>query len=194
MEAAGELYPQDQRCLRTSAPVVPAKGHSLWGREELTCPGGAQSHAASSRCPTKGCSIGAGIPRVQPLAAQILQNKQTSSQGDCLFIKLFNSSNFLVYKINTSGYTHYVTFYDDTSSTTIRCFYWVKPYFRKFCIHSKHAVLRAKAYSGSRDTGPALWSPLSPPGPGDLSRSCTACHVPALRVVLSYLSFMFSPW
>lgn len=138
--------------------------------------------------------VGAGSPRAQPLAAQILQHQQTSSQGDCFFIKLFNSSNFLVYKINTSGYTRYVTFYDDTSSTTIRCFYWVKPYFRNFfLIHSKHAVLRAEAYSGSRDTGPALRSPLSPPGPGDLSRSCTACHVPALRVVLSCLSFMFSP-
>lgn len=67
--------------------------------------------------------VGAGSPRAQPLAAQILQHQQTSSQGDCFFIKLFNSSNFLVYKINTSGYTRYVTFYDDTSSTTIRCFY-----------------------------------------------------------------------
>lgn len=105
---------------RTLVPLAPPKGRSLCGREGLTCPGDAQPHAASTRCPTKGHSVGAGVRRAQPLAAQILQNKQTSSQGDCLFIKLFH---FLVYKINTSGYTCYVTFYAYTSSTTIRCFY-----------------------------------------------------------------------
>ena len=158
------------------------------GRAELSQWGSAPR---STRSPTEGHSVGVGVPRAPPLAAQILQNKQTSSQGDCLFIKLFH---FLVYKINNSGYTCYVTFYAYTSSTTIRCFYWVKPCFINFFfVHSKYAVLHTQASSGSRDAGRPLRSPLSPPAPRDLSPSCTACHVPALRVVLSYLSFMFSP-
>lgn len=217
VKVAGWTLPhvhQDQSRPRTLSPQVLPEDHSSWGREELPRPGGAHSHAATAGCCIKGHSI--SIPRTQPLAFWQLEfcrtNRCSSGSDPCLafpiltafFLNyLFNSSNSLVYKINISGYTHYVTFYADKSRTTIRCFCFpelnldLEISFLSYSFKKCSPMCQALFWFWRHRLGITVTTvPTCPPGSltalDCLSHAFSVCCPVALRVVLSYFGFRFS--